>query len=375
MERILILSMGFGTGHNQTAKVLCSSFQQLPGVYAEAIDLLELIPKTFHPILQNGYTGMLRRFPVFYHYLYDWTHQSKVIRYVSSEFIEKMGWTIRKKMNQLLYDWRPTKIVTTHPFTLLVLPSKWKYIPSVGVVTDYELHPMWLMRVPDVVCLPKGLLHSASIERIRWKTGARFVETGIPIQHAFYDDVSQEYARQQLGLNPDQPVVIVMGGGAGLGPLEDLVSELRPFSHFQFAIMTGKNEKLFQSMKQKYQEPHLHIKPYCQDIPLWMSAADLLVTKPGGVTVSEAIAKRLPMFLFEAFPGQEEANQRFMIHRGVGIATSPSSIRSQMNHFFDPKNPLAERMKKRFSSLLSPYSAEEIVKETLKLSTVHVNIL
>lgn len=375
MERILLLSMGFGTGHNKTAKVLCSSFHQLTGVYAEAIDLLELIPRTFHPILQNGYTGMLQRFPVFYHCLYDWTHQSKVIRYVSSEFIEKMGWTIRKKINQLFDEFQPTKIVTTHPFTLLVLPAKWKHLPSVGVVTDYELHPMWLTRVPDVLCLPMGIIHTSSIERIRWKTGARLIETGIPIQSEFYKDISQESARRQLGLRLDQPVVMVMGGGAGLGPLEDIVMELRELSNIQFAIMTGKNEKLYDSLKQKYPDQHLHIKPYCRDIPLWMSAADLLVTKPGGVTVSEAIAKRLPMFLFEAFPGQEEANQRFMLKHGIGIATSPNTIRLQMNHFFNKTNPTAKRMKKQFTPLLSPYSAEAIVKETLKLSAVKANIL
>lgn len=375
MERILLLSMGFGTGHNRTAKVLCSSFQKLPGVYAEAVDLLELIPKTFHPILQNGYTGMLRRFPVFYHCLYDWTHQSKVIRYVSSELIEKMGWTIRKKVNQLFREWRPTKIVSTHPFTLLVLPDRWKHLPSVGVVTDYELHPMWLMRVPDLLCLPMGVIHTSSIERIRWKTGARLIETGIPIWPEFYERVTKEHARRQLGLRSDQPVVIVMGGGAGLGPLEELVLELRQLSNIQFAVMTGKNEKLFRSLKQKYQDQHIHIKPYCRNIPLWMSAADLLVTKPGGVTVSEAIAKRLPMFLFEAFPGQEEANQRFILQRGVGIATSPSTICLQMNHFFNKMDVYTKRMKKRFSPLLSPYSAEEIVKETLKLSTAKASIL
>ena len=125
MERILILTMGFGTGHNETAKVLCSAYRRLPGVYAEMIDLLELIPKTFHPILQNGYNGMLNRFPIFYHYLYDWTHHNKMFRYVSSELIEKMGWSIRKKMAQLFEQVQPTRIVSTHPFALLLCPTQW----------------------------------------------------------------------------------------------------------------------------------------------------------------------------------------------------------------------------------------------------------
>lgn len=374
MERVLILSMGFGTGHNETAKVLQKRYQQMTGVQAEFIDLLELIPKTFHPLLQNGYHGLLNRFPIFYHCLYGWTHQSKVIRYVSSEFIEKMGWTIRKKMNQLFSDWKPTRIVTTHPFSLLLLPPKWQYLSTIGVVTDYELHPIWFMRIPDILCLPKKLLPSTHLDRLGWHFGSKFVETGIPVHQEFYREISKSQARRQLGLHPNRPVVLVMGGGAGLGPLEDLVAGLKSLTHIQFVILTGKNTKLFHRLKQKYQQEQIRIEPYRSDIPIWMSAADLLVTKPGGVTISEAIAKQLPMFLFEAFPGQEEANQAYLIKHGVAVATNPHTIQLQINHFFSVQTH-RQKMKSRFHSLQTPLSADEIIQETFKLVAMNFHIL
>ncbi|TCS92343.1 MGDG synthase family glycosyltransferase [Hazenella coriacea] len=356
--------MGFGTGHNAVAKTLKCHFEQLPGVTAKVVDLLELIPQTFHPLLQSGYQGMLNKFPFFYHYLYDWTHQSRVIRYVSSELIANMGWTIRKKLNALFRQVQPTRIVTTHPFGLLMAPSKWAEVPSIGVVTDYELHPMWLARVPNVLCVPKKLLGKNEWGRIEWKTGLKVVETGLPIHPHFYEAVAKEEARLQLGLQQQRPVVLIMGGGTGLGPLENLVEAVRASKHIQFVVLTGKNKDLYERLSQEI-HPHIRVESFRTDIPVWMSAADLLVTKPGGVTISEAIAKRLPMLLFEAFPGQEEANQQYLLHHRVGMITHPSTIRFQIENFFSPYFQ-KDRLCGSFEELSSEESAQHIVNITMK---------
>ncbi|MBA4492760.1 glycosyltransferase [Paenactinomyces guangxiensis] len=365
IERVLLLSMGFGTGHNSAAKTLKKQFVQQPGVKAEVVDLLELIPNTFHPLLQTGYLGMLNKFPSFYHYLYDWTHQSRVIRYVSSELIEKMGWSIRKKLNVVFSEAKPTRIVTTHPFGLLLCPANGVEVPTVGVVTDYELHPIWLARVPRVLCVPKKLLAQNQLERIQWKTGLKLCETGLPIDPDFYQQVSTDHARIRLGLDVKRPVVLIMGGGTGLGPLEHLVEELMPLSYIQFVVLTGSNWSLYRRLQDRYACPHIRIEGFRNDISLWMSAADLLVTKPGGVTISEAIAKRLPMFLFEAFPGQEQANQQYLIHHRVAVATRPSTIRIQIQKFFSPDYK-RDKMRERFKPLMAPDAAHRVVNETFQ---------
>jgi processive 1,2-diacylglycerol beta-glucosyltransferase len=362
IERVQLLTMGFGTGHNAAAEALEASFRLVPEVRAEVVDLLRLIPPSLHPLFQSGYHGMLNKFPTLYQYLYDWTHHSRVIRYVSSEVIEKMGWAIRKKLAQLPV---PTRIVTTHPFALLFCPSKWANVPTVGVMTDYELHPIWFARVPGLLCVPKRLMDAAERERIAWKTGVNVVETGIPVNPEFYREIPSCRARLELGLSPERPVVLVMGGGAGLGPMDQLLEQLVGLTSIQFIVFTGKNEALLQRLKRRFSYPHIRVEGYRKDIPLWMSAADLLVTKPGGLTVSEAIAKRLPMFLFEAFPGQEEANQQYLISHGVAMITRPSTIRVQIEKFFSPQFR-RERIRERFEKLVSPDAGEKIVQETLK---------
>ena len=365
IERILLLTMGFGTGHNAAAKALKCQFEKMPAVTAEVVDLLDLIPSTFHPLLQSGYHGMLNKFPTLYHYLYDWTHHNKMFRYVSSELIEKMGWSIRKKMAHLFEQVRPTRIVSTHPFALLLCPTQWEGVPTVGVITDYELHPIWLMRLPHALFVPKRLLNQCQLEQIQWTTGLQIHETGIPVNETFYEEIPKEKARQNLGLKEDDPVVLIMGGGTGLGPLEQLVEEIQHIRSMQFVVLTGKNHQLYHRLKTKVEEPHIRIESFRCDIPLWMASADLLVTKPGGLTISEAIAKRLPMFLFEALPGQEKANQQYLLHHRVAMVTRPQTIRLQLEKFFSPDDK-RHQMVERFTPLMSPNAGERIVRETLR---------
>lgn len=360
--------MGFGTGHNAAAKALATEFNKLPAVTAEVVDLLQLIPSSVHPLLQSGYHGMLNKFPVLYYYLYDWTQHNKVIRYVSSEVIEKMGWSIRKKLNQLICVTEPTRIVTTHPFGLLMCPNQIEQIPTVGVLTDYEMHPIWFARMPQVLCVPKRLPDMAQFERIHWKTGLTVVETGIPVHPSFYEYISKWEACRRLGLSSHRQVVLIMGGGTGLGPLEQIVSELQGLTHFQFVVLTGKNRTLYKRLTRQFSAPHIRIEGFRTDIPLWMSAADLLITKPGGLTISEAIAKRLPMLLFEAFPGQEEANQQYLLHHRVAMITRPSTIRLQVAKLLASPIQLG-RMRDRFESLLSADASHQIVRETLEAKT------
>ncbi|SFX72509.1 processive 1,2-diacylglycerol beta-glucosyltransferase [Thermoactinomyces sp. DSM 45891] len=374
MERVLLLTMGFGTGHNAAAKALEAEFSKVPGVEAETVDLLQLIPKSLHPLVQSGYHGMLAKVPFFYHYLYDWTYQSKVIRQLSSEIIEKLGRTIRKKVLSLLNEFNPTRIVTTHPFSLLLLPPIWRDIPTVGVVTDYELHPMWVVQVPDVLCVPKKLLDEQQMEQLTWKSGCKVIETGIPIQPRYYQTIPREQAREELALPATKPVVLVMGGGMGLGPMEQMVMEMSSISDIQFVVFTGRNEALLERLSKRLFASPVRLLGYCDQVDLYMSAADLLVTKPGGITITEAIAKRLPMFLFQAFPGQEEANQAYLVKHRVAVITRLATVCLQLDkQFLVGFN--SRQCVDRFEGIISSDSASKILEATFALTPNKIYML
>lgn len=375
MERVLILSMGFGTGHNAAARALVKEFQGTAGIDVRMIDLLHLIPGKSHPYLQSGYNQMLIKFPRVYHYLYGWTYQSRVIRYVSGELIEKIGWTIRKKLSSLLREWQPTRIVATHPFSLLLIPIKWRQLPTIGVMTDYELHPLWLVQPPKVLCVPKGIVDQAHLDRIRWQIGCRIIETGIPTDSVFSKRVPKQTARERLGLATEEPVVLVMGGGLGLGPLDGIVSEIsctdRPL---QVIVLTGKNEDLYEKLIEKNYGPHIQIKRYRKDISLLMDAADLLITKPGGLTIAEAMVKQLPMLLFTPLPGHEQANQEYLLFHRVADVIHSGSAYQQVIALLDNET-IRKRMQYYQSKLAVADAAKRIKEETLRLDVPRYFVL
>lgn len=371
MERVMVLSMGFGTGHNAAARAVAEELRQNPGVTVQRVDLLELVPNSFHPLLQSGYNRMLSRFPLFYHYLYDGTSQSGMIRSVSSGFIEKMGWMIRKRLNALLEEFLPTRLISTHPFSLMLLPSRWRELSSTGVLTDYELHPLWLVRVPDVLCIPAKLLNPGEQKRLQWHTGCRIVETGIPLHDGFRVGLSKDEARARLGATSGAPLILVMGGGWGYGPLPEIVEELSLMeSPAEIRVLTGKNERLLQELNSRRLPPCVQVDRYRKDVPLLMDAAHLLITKPGGVSVTEAMVKGLPLLLFEALPGQEQANRQYLLRHGAALSVKPATLRGQVDRLLSKPEQL-ELLGHRLKALAIPDAATRIVQEALQVEPLH----
>lgn len=364
MERVIILTMGFGSGHNAAAKALQEEYTD-QGVPAEVIDLLELVPSKVHPLLQSGYNRMLHRFPYVYSYLYDGTHHSTWLRTVSSGVIEKTGWMIRHKVNRLFQLFSPTRLVSTHPFGLLLLPSRWRTLPTVGVLTDYELHPLWLAEAPDLLCVPPHLFGPEQQRWLRWKWGVELMETGIPCRRDFQHSIPSQAAKEQLGVDSDRPFVLLMGGGLGCGPLPKLAKSLSALSNeFQLWVLVGSNRKWLQQLSPLSGKGDTRIFATRDDIPLLMDAADILVTKPGGLTVTEAMIKRLPMVLFEALPGQEQANRDYLLrHRGACRATPDTLLDEVVRLIQNPQ--VRQRMSRQLGTLASPHAASRIVERSL----------
>ncbi|PTM60023.1 MGDG synthase family glycosyltransferase [Desmospora activa] len=364
MERIIILTMGFGSGHNAAAKALQEEYEAR-GVPAEVIDLLELVPGSVHPFLQSGYNRMLSRFPFVYSYLYDRTNHSAWLRTFSSEIIEKTGWMIRHKVNRLLYRFAPTRVVSTHPFSLLLLPSRWRSLPTVGVLTDYELHPLWLMEAPDLLCVPARLLTSEQRKWLSWKWGGQLVETGIPYSHRFRESVSAYEAKKRLGADPNRPLVLLMGGGLGCGPLAKLAQTLANFTgEFQLWVLVGSNRKLWKQLSDFAANKDVRIYGTRDDMPLLMDAAEVLVTKPGGLTVTEAMIKGVPLILFEALPGQERANLAHVVRHGAARAATPDTLAEEVVRLIRQPS-LRDSMSDKLELLASPDSTRQIVDRSL----------
>jgi len=242
------------------------------------------------------------------------------------------------------------------------------------VVTDYDVHAMWLCRTVDryYVAIPEAAEYLAGIgvprEIIR--------VTGIPIDPLFSAAVDRAAARKHLKLDAAAPVILIAAGGYGIGPVEQLVRDLLALQKpWQIVAIAGKSEQVKKKLEDiAANAGNLHggaarLCPvgFTREMDQYMAAADLLVGKAGGLTTSEALARALPMALIEPIPGQEERNADHLLEEGAAIRCNnlPAAAWKIAGLLHDTQH--LARMKDATRKLGRPNAAAEIAADALKL--------
>ena len=184
---------------------------------------------------------------------------------------------------------------------------------------------------------------------------------GIPINPQFIKSKNKKQVRRQLKMHTEIPTVLIMGGSNGLG-MEKTVSLCYDNLDTQIVVVTGLNKKLYYQLKRYfYKSPRVHIFGYTRNISEIMDSADLLITKPGGLTSAEALVKRLPMIIFNPLPGQEEHNTTYLVEQGVAKrVNTPEELIKMTKHLLQNRH-LLNRMSHLAYRLSSPLAAEKTV--------------
>ncbi|WP_164985129.1 glycosyltransferase [Ammoniphilus sp. CFH 90114] len=314
----LILSEPYGGGHTKAAKAVSKLLKDWN------YPILEL-GNYLHPRLSShltrGYLKTVQKAPWIWGKLYSSPiTESQLIPYMYRKIYTT-------KLAALLLQTKPDVIIATHPLPAIAISSLRKYkidLPLVGVVTDFHIHPSRSLADWNVLCIPSQVVPS-------WLDNTTgIVPTGIPVQPSFHTTLSKPLAKKNLNLDLSKPVVLWMGGSDGF--LQDLewVSMCSKDPSTQWLFVTGRNRKLFNTLQDNYRKyPHLQIYGYVDDISTLMDASDLLVTKPGGVTCSEAIHKGLPLLLTNGVTGQEEENRSFLLQQGLADYCASHEIKEK----------------------------------------------
>jgi processive 1,2-diacylglycerol beta-glucosyltransferase len=243
--------------------------------------------------------------------------------------------------------------------------------PLVGCVTDFVVHPYWLY--------PNVELYTVAQEDLKEDLVARGVPrerirvTGIPIGKRFTEKEDKNELRRCLDLGDGRPVILVMGGGLGMGSVDwvvETVEDLRKPMHV--VIFAGRNRKKLASLRnslQNHGNPDISVKvlDYVDNVPEYMKAADLLVTKPGGLTSSEALACGLPFLIVRPLPGQEYRNTRYLVERKVARRVKGKKDLAQAIEQFLDNPQLIARIKERAAAMAVPDSASRIAQVILDL--------
>lgn len=318
---VLFLSASVGEGHTAAAHAVCSALcASVPDCGCEVVDSYRYASEVFHRVASNGYIGMVKVLPQLYGVIYDQAERATKV----SGFKKWLHRYTALNLRQYVADLSPDVVVCTHAFPCGVMAEyKREFADSpsvVGVVTDFVVHPFWIHRNIDGYAVATSTMRSALVSRgVR---PDRVTVTGIPIDSRFGLRADRAAVRRALGLKPDRTTLLVMGGGVGIGPLEKAIAGIDRLAHdVQTVVVVGKNpslERRVSDVARTLAHP-VKVVGFVSNVFEYMQAADVLVSKPGGLTSSEALAAELPLVMLRPLPGQEERNTRYLEDAGTGI--------------------------------------------------------
>ncbi|HOW28283.1 MAG TPA: glycosyltransferase [Elusimicrobiota bacterium] len=367
-KRILFLYIAISSGHQRAAEAVMMALHQLnPHIIGHGVDSFTYAYPVLGPLLARLYLEMLQRTPQIWDYLYDNT----TIAESTKEIRELLNIFNNRKLFRLFKQFHPRAMVCTQAFPASIvaaLKRKGKIrLPLIGIVTDYEMHTYWLSKEIDLF-----LVGSEDIKRDLIGRGVReskILVTGIPIDPHFAVPGDKVQERKRLGLNPTLPTALVMGGSRGLGPLEDVVQSLRTLqTPLQVLVVCGQNKAIYKKLRDRFKTDHsVRVFGYSKTIPRLMDAADLLISKPGGLTCAESLAKGLPLVMISPIPGQEERNARYLLKHGAAVRADnlrdlQNEVRSLLTH-----RQRFLRLQERQRALAKPRAAYDAAEAILRL--------
>lgn len=373
--RILVLSASVGAGHMRAAQAVELALRQVaPEATVRNLDVLELTNAAFRRVYGAAYLDLVNKAPHFLGYFYDMLDQpSRSGRNRGDRFrlaVEKLN---LQAFVQFLQDERWDLVINTHFLPAEIIASLRKEgkvdVPQVTVTTDFETHRLWMNQ-------PCERYFTATEEGARYlrswgvPESSDVLATGIPIHPVFSKPKDRGECLQRQGLVGDRPIILQLAGGFGVGPIEKLYQALLGIEvPVELVVVTGRNEKAKESL-QSIPCPDRHrskILGFTDQIDELMALADLVVSKPGGLTTSETMARGAAMVIVNPIPGQESRNSDFLLENGAAIkANNIATLGYKVGALLRDRDRLAQ-VKANARRLGRPRAAFDVVERSLDL--------
>lgn len=396
MKKVLIMTASTGGGHNRAAKAIVEEIEKRTykneKIECKIIDSFKLVNQAIDKVISEGYEMSAKYTPTAYGKMYK---LSDMKFFSTNEFKNNpLSIVMARKFKKMIAEEQPDLIIGTHAFPLVALSKLKKgargeeldegfdefvaksqeeiysFPPLISVLTDYTAHSTYLQDEIDFyICgdeYVKELLIEDGIPEEKIKP------FGIPVEKSFMESRPREEVLLELGLNPEKKTVLLMGGSFGAGNIKGTLDSLAEIDRdFQILVITGRNSSLKKNLEERVKEynSNINIKilgftNIMNDI---LAAIDILVTKPGGLTTTEALIKDVPMVIPYFIPGQEGENLDFLTNCGVAIRTTKKfSIRSVIKVLIDNPERL-DRMKENIKLIRKANASENIAKLSLEI--------
>ena len=370
MKNILILSCKAGEGHNAAAHAMQERFEH-EGHRARVVDYFGLLSEKMSESINSSYVNVAKYIPPLFGAGYHLTVLlSPLFRYLHSPIYAVCA-KVAPKLRELLESEHFDAVVAPHVFPILgltYLKSHGYDVPfTIYVSTDYTCYPfLEEAHHCDIYVMASEKLKSAFLRRHLPEEKLRAY--GIPVSMRFLDIPLRAFARKQLGIEVDKNTYLIMGGSMGAGHMRTFAKKLyQNTENAEIIVICGKNEPLQKTLEADFgSTPNVRIVGFTTQIPLYMAACDVLYTKPGGLTSTEALVTRTPIVHTAPIPGCESANYRFFRNNGLSLPAKRvgQQIINGKRLAEDPKR--REAMRKAQSACAKPDASLNILKLILE---------
>lgn len=368
--RVLLFSVTAGEGHNATARAIASILTS-QGAETKIVDAYRLAGRFMYHLVSKGYLVASSSLKYGYGLVYRMLEHRRGNAYRLSP-ARLSGRSLAKKFARVIAEYDPDVIVGTHPFTGRILDiTKERHgfrAKTVAVVTDFTLHPYWeeALRLDRLILPGERLLPLAEKKGFAREQLRPF---GIPIRKDFAVALPKGEARVSLGLSPTLPTLLLMGGSMGYGNMRALLCRLDKLATpHQCIVVCANNAKMLKSIQRHTWKNPVLALGFVDFVPRLMDAANVIVSKPGGITSAEALVKRLPMIIPSAIPGHEDHNVRFLTETGAALSLSRrlSLTDAVASVLFDPERQRA--MQAAIDTIRKPLALDDLCREIFFLA-------
>ena len=366
----LILTCDTGEGHNSCAKAIKEVYDA-KGVPCEIVNPVRFVAEWFAKFVHWTHTTIYQKRPKVFEAGYRFTQKHNGLTTKRGSF---PYWVLSfgaKKLHEYIIQNNFTDIICVHPLLMMMVSEQQrKYrldIPVAFVATDYTCSPGVQDSKPDVCFIPEITLAEEFLcENIRF---SQLEASGIPVRQQFYRTVDRKTAKWLSGVPANASHLLMMCGSMGCGPMEEMLDVLSAEESFYITLVCGNNEKLQQRLSEKYAErKHVHILGFVQNMSLLMDGADLFVTKPGGLSSTEAAVKCLPAVYINAVGGCENYNLDFFASRGCAVAADSANHAATLCKALLKDTEKLEQMRQALKKLQIP-NAVKFIFETMTTRT------
>ncbi len=372
-KKILVVYATAGIGHKKASVAIKKAYDEmnLPGAEVTLIDALDYTNDFFKWSYLQAYLLMVNKLPTFWGLLYYLT-DNPLVDLIVSQIRRLNNWASSKKLVSYILDTKPDVILSTHFFASEIIADLKKrgiaHSRLVTIVTDYKLHAWWVCEGTDAYIVAsedtRRSLEGRKVDPSKIKV------MGIPIEPVFSKPLDRAKIFKDAALRDDLFTILVIGGGFGVGPIEGIVKIIAQIPRdLQVVVVCGHNDELVHKMQDLKDEHKLNMKVlgFIDNVYEYMEISDILISKSGGITVSESLAKEVPMVIISPILGQETGNCGFLVRNSAAVKVDKlEDLKAALEDLLS--NPVKlDRMKDAIKGIRKPNAAYDIARFAYEL--------